>query len=99
MGEKKIKDKIRENIMDDIDHDTIENSLVNGFMKLWLYQSYLLSRTSWAFLIYDFGRTLLFELKKEMNLKLKKWAGYSGQKIRSLLSFLGNILFGVQTIK
>ena len=45
--------------------NTIDNSLVNGFMKLWLYQFYLLARTSWPFLIYDFERSFAVDIKKK----------------------------------
>ena len=92
LWERKIKDKIWENIMDDI--DTIENSLVNRFMKLWLYLYYLLSRASWAFLIYNFDRTFAFELEKKLNLKLKKWAGIY-QKVDNGLLFRSKEKFGL----
>ena len=57
------------------DINTIDNSLVNGFIKLWLYQFYLLAGTSWAFLIYDFERSFAVDIEKQINTKLKKWAG------------------------
>jgi len=52
--------------------NTIDNSLVNGFMKLWLYQFYLLARTSWPFLIYDFEQSVAVDIEKQINIKLKK---------------------------
>ena len=50
--------------MEDI--STIDNSLVNGFMKLWLYQFNLLARTSWPFLIYDFERSFAVDIEKQI---------------------------------
>ena len=57
------------------DMTLIENSKVNGFMKLWLYQFYCLAHLSWPFMINDLTRSFALELQAEINLKLKKWAG------------------------
>ena len=57
------------------DMQTIDNALITGFMKLWLYQFYLLARTSWPFLIYNFDRSFDMELQNKINVKLKQWAG------------------------
>ena len=55
----------------------VENLQINGFMKLWLYQFYVLSRLSWPFLIYDFDKSFVLEMQKTINPKLKGWAGVS----------------------
>jgi len=54
------------------DFCTVDQSLVNGFMKQWIYQFYLLSL---SFLVYDFDRTFILDLQKQSNAFLKKWAG------------------------
>ena len=92
LSDKQIKAKICNNIMEDI--STIDNSLVNGFMKLWLYQFYLLARTSWPFLIYDFERSFAVDIEKQINTKLKKWAGINLRVDNGLL-FRSKANFGV----
>jgi len=45
-------------------------------MKLWLYQFYLLARTSWPFLIYDFERSFAVDIEKKINtIKTEEMAG------------------------
>jgi len=44
-------------------------------MKLWIYQFYILAQLSWPFLIYDFNRSFVVDLQREVNSLLKKWAG------------------------
>jgi len=73
LSEHKIKTKIWDTILKDF--DTVDNSLVNGFMKLWIYQFYILAQLSWPFLIYDFNRSFVVDLQREVNSLLKKWAG------------------------
>ena len=33
----------------------VDESAVNGLMKLWIYQHFLLSKISWPFMIYNFS--------------------------------------------
>ena len=73
LSEQKIKTKIWDTILKDF--QTVDNSLVNGFMKLWIYQFYILAQLSWPFLIYDFNRSFVVDLQREVNTLLKKWAG------------------------
>ena len=48
---------------------------MNGIMKLWLYQFYVLARMSWPFLIHDFNRHFAVQLTDSISTTLKKWAG------------------------
>ena len=75
LSEEKIKERIRASLIEDI--NIVENSRIHGFMKLWLYQFYVLSRLSWPFLIYDFDKIFVLEMQKTINPKLKGWAGVS----------------------
>ena len=73
LGEAQIKSNIMPSVLQDM--QTIDNPLITGFIKLWLYQFYLLARTSWLFLIYDFDRSFARELQNQISAKLKQWAG------------------------
>jgi len=73
LQEKDIKSKIRSLFLKDI--ETIQNSKVNGFMKLWLYQFYAISHLSWPFMINDLDRSFSLDLQAEVNVQLKRWAG------------------------
>lgn len=58
---------------------------VNGLMKLWLYQYYLLAHLSWPFLIHDFPISFARELESSMSTTLKRWTGlYRGADVGSL---------------
>ena len=73
LSEKNIKDKISAFLANDI--ATIDSSKLNGFMKLWLYQFYILAHLSWPFLINDLDNSFALDLQRSVNQKLKTWAG------------------------
>ena len=52
----------------------IENSNVTGFMKLWLYQHYLLSHLAWPFLIHDLPMSFAKTLEADITMCLNNWA-------------------------
>ena len=83
LSEAKIKTRIWHSILEDF--TCVDSSPINGFMKLWIYQFFLLARLSWPFLIYDFDRTFAIDLQKEVNKTLKKWAGVSKSADNGLL--------------
>ena len=83
LSEAKIKTKIWHSILEDF--TCVDSSPINGFMKLWIYQFFLLIRLSWPFLRYDFDRTFVIDLQKEVNKILKKWAGVSKSADNGLL--------------
>ena len=78
LSEHKIKLKIWDTIMGDFCTD--DQSLVNGFMKLWIYQFYLLSHLSWPFLVYDFDHTFILDLQKQSNAFVFQEMGWNQQK-------------------
>ena len=88
-------------IRSDFEKDTqiVQSALVNGFMKLWLYQFFLLSRLSWPFLIYDLNLTFAKELQRYSLPLLKKWAGVSRSTDNGLLfRSKGNFGLGITSI-
>ena len=54
-----IKEKIKKEILNEI--QVVDNCLLNGFMKLWLYQFYVLYHFSWPFLIHDLDKILILK--------------------------------------
>ena len=55
--------------------NTISNSCVRGFKKLWLYQFYVLARFSWPFTIHDFDVAFAKDIERSVTPILKKWTG------------------------
>ena len=86
---------MRASLIEDI--NIVENSRIHGFMKLWLYQFYVLSRLSWPFLIYDFDRSFVLEMQKAINPKLKGWAGAS-LRVENGLLFRAKENFGLVSL-
>jgi len=52
LKENKVKREVRKRFLDDM--EKVETSGVNGLCKLFLYQHFVVSRLSWAFLVHDF---------------------------------------------
>lgn len=73
LSDAKIKEKARDRFASDM--LLVEKSGVNGLMKLWLYQHFVLARSAWSFLINDFCLSFAVELAKACSLQLKRWAG------------------------
>ena len=57
------------------DMEQEESSGVNGLCKLFLYQHFVVSRLSWAFLVHDFSLTFALELEELATKRLKAWSG------------------------
>ena len=55
--------------------DIINKSLVNGIMKLSMYQFYVLYHFSWPLLIHDLDKSFISNIQSLLNPYLKKWAG------------------------
>ena len=66
-SEKNIKDKISALLANDI--AIIESSKLNGFMKLWLYQFFILSHLSLPSLINDLDNSFSLDLQRSANQK------------------------------
>ena len=92
LKEKDIKDKIVASLSHDI--EIVKKSKVNGFMKLWLYQFYVLSHLSWPFLINDLDLSFAQDLQRNINRTLKRWAGI-GKSVDNGLMFRSKKNFGL----
>ena len=73
LNEKDIKAKIKESILNEM--EIVDKSLVNGIMKLWIYQFYVLYHFSWPLLIHDLDKSFISSVQSLINPYLKKWAG------------------------
>ena len=68
---------------------------LNGLMKLWLYQHFIISRLSWPFVVHDFSFSFAKTLEKSISVQLKKWAGlFKGADTGALFRSRDN--FGLQ---
>ena len=90
--EKDSKIKIRASFTEKMSR--INESLVNGYMKLWLYQFYALAHLSWPFIVFELDRTFALDLQKEHNCQLKKWACI-GRSVDTGLLFRSKEHFGL----
>ena len=73
LSEHEIKAKIRKDFIADV--TTVARSHVNGLMKLWLYEFYVIRRPSWALMIHDLDVSFARELQSLVQPHLRKWAG------------------------
>ena len=81
------------------DMELIENSKVNGIMKLWIYQHCVLSRLSSAFMIQDFSHSFALDLEKLVSVKLKRWSGiYRSADVGLLFRSKKNFGLGLTSI-
>ena len=73
LNELDVKKSVKENFLHLM--STVDNSPVNGLMKLWMYQFGILGRLSWPFMVHDLPLSLAIEFDKHSNRFLKRWAG------------------------
>ena len=73
LSEEEVMKKVFASLKDDI--ELIDKSKVDGLMKLWLYQFYVLSHLAWPFLVQNFPASFAESLQSSISAKLKKWAG------------------------
>ena len=92
MNEKDIQIKLQLCLNEDL--RIIEDSKVNGLMKLWLYQFYALQHLSWPFILNDLNRNFSLELQRNTDQQLKKWA-YISRSIDNGLLFHQKQNFGL----
>jgi hypothetical protein len=77
----------------------IGKTKLTGFMKLWLYQHYLLSHLAWPFLIHDFPLSFAKELESSIAMVLKRWAGlYRGADNGALFRSNSNFGLGLTSV-
>jgi hypothetical protein len=73
LKETAIKEKIFRSFVEDV--ELVTKTRVNGLMKLWLYQHYILYRLTWPLLIHDLDLTFAKRLQQHIQPLLKKWSG------------------------
>jgi hypothetical protein len=78
--------------------DLVDKSNVHGFMKLWLYQHYVVAYLAWPFMVYDFDVSYVLKLERIANRYLKCWAGLYKRSITSIL-YRTRENFGLQLCK
>lgn len=69
----KLKTEIRRRLTSDM--QIVESSGVDGLCKLFIYEHYVVSHLSWAFLVYDLNLFFVRGLDKQVIPFLKRWAG------------------------
>src|SRR6185436_12781849 len=69
----------------DRDMKKVDQEPINGFMKLWLYQNYVIAFLSWPFMVYDLNLSLAKHLEAKANKYLKKWTGIPRSANTSIL--------------
>lgn len=95
--EKDVMKKILNDFSNDM--DKIDGQLLNGFIKLWLYQHVILSRLAWPFLAHDLTHSLSESLEKIATSHLKKWAGiYKSAETGVLYRAKENFGLGLTTV-
>ena len=72
LSEAGVKNRIRDSLKRYM--ELIEGSGLNGLMKLWIYQFYLLAKLSWPLLIQRLDMSFVKELERSIMTRLKKWA-------------------------
>lgn len=56
--------------------EIVNRAPVNGFMKIWIYQHFVLGMVSWPLFVQDFCRSFVqAEISSPTGVYLKKWAG------------------------
>lgn len=83
LGEKIQKQEIRQMFEDNM--VLVDKSHIHGFMKLWLYQHYVVSYLAWPFMVYDLDVSFVKNLELTATRYLKRWAGIYRQAITSIL--------------
>jgi hypothetical protein len=74
LTEREVKEKVRLEYLDLM--STVEKSNINGLMKLWIYQHYIIAKISWPFLIHDFNLDFIkTNITSPTCVFLRRWAG------------------------
>lgn len=64
----------------------VDKDKVNGLMKLWIYQHYVLHRASWTLMVHDFNHHFIAKsIQQPTNVYLRKWAGLSKSSDQGIL--------------
>jgi hypothetical protein len=72
LSDEPLYEDVRELFVKDL--STVNSSHVNGLMKLWLYQFYILARLAWPLSVQNFSMSFAKDLESHATSFLKKWA-------------------------
>jgi hypothetical protein len=98
LNEIEVRNLIRDRFLSEI--KLVNSSKVSGFMKLWLYQHYILSHLAWPFIIHDLSLSFASELHDSIKTTLKKWAGlYRSADVGSLFRSKDLCGLGLTSVK
>ncbi|XP_072039563.1 uncharacterized protein [Amphiura filiformis] len=76
LKDKKIRESVKQKLTDML--KKTDKSLLNGIMKMWIYNNAILPKMTWEFTIYNFPITSYIEgLEATCTKYLKRWAGIS----------------------
>ena len=81
------EDDQKAQVMSDFENNMnlVDASPVHGFMKLWLYQHYVVAYLAWPFMVYDLSVSWVTKLQVIANRYLKVWAGLYKRAVTSAL--------------
>ena len=97
LNEFKVNHFLKTRFMEEV--NLVEKTRLTGFMKLWLYQHYLLAHLAWPFLIQDLTMSFAKELESSISMTLKRWAGlYRGADTGSLFRSRANCGLGLTSV-
>jgi hypothetical protein len=89
-----VKDRVRS--IFEAEMTLVDNTKINGFMKLWLYQHHVLQHMTWPFMIHDFNRDFVVQLEVSSRVQLKKWAGlFRNSDVGALFRLRENLGLGL----
>jgi hypothetical protein len=63
----------------------VDDCAVHGFMKMWLYQHYVVAFLAWPFIVYDLCVSWVLDLQKIATKYLKRWSGIYASAVTSIL--------------
>ena len=97
LNDRGIKQKISRELERDM--RIVSDATVGGFIKLWLYQFYVLPRIAWPFMIQDLDISFVEGLEKTVNRRLKAWAGvYRSTEVGVLYRSKAHLGLGLTSI-
>ena len=93
LGESNQKQVVKETFEEHM--QLVDDLHIHGFMKMWLYQHYVVAFLAWPFMVYDFDVSFVLKLQRIATCYLKRWAGLYVRAITSIL-YRPRDMFGLQ---
>jgi hypothetical protein len=83
ISEKNQKDDIR--AMFEKHMQIVDDCAIHGFMKMWLYQHYVVAFLAWPFTVYNLCASWVLKLQQIATRYLKRWSGIYASAVTSIL--------------